>query len=200
VSVTPVVDRVQITGQFTQNYLGSDACWFNDNLLVCSTNGSVYLYNVKPSQDYAKKDLGSKVTEYKLNKPKVRLNNNCLICTKFTQNTVNKSPLRINKVCINPVQPNMFMTLQNQLVTIWDIQNVNDPLTVKRVSKSFPLAADWSHTGNKFAVGGMGKSIKLFDTRMFSTVEQNPVVWEQSDAHKDEVRGKLQYFICKFNN
>ena len=83
----------------------------------------------------------------------------------------------------------MFITLQNQLVTIWDVQNINDPVAVKRVSKTFPLAIDWNHTGNKFAIGGMGKTIKLFDTRMFATVEQNPVVWEQTDAHKDEIRG-----------
>ena len=88
----------------------------------------------------------------------------------------------------------MFITLQNQLVTIWDVQNINDPVAVKRVSKTFPLAIDWNHTGNKFAIGGMGKTIKLFDTRMFATVEQNPVVWEQTDAHKDEIRGILHLF------
>ena len=100
------------------------------------------------------------------------------------------------EVLHNPHKPHLFLSLEKNLVYLWNIENSAEPLSLKRLSKKANLTVDWNHTGNTFVIGGTNNSIKLIDTRLFDNSDKNPIVCKITNGYNDEIKDiKFNKFV-----
>lgn len=165
-------------------------------MLCCTSNGNVFLYNTDPN---SKKVISSsdeeKVVEYVHNNLKAFHLFHRLISKEARpppapgKMFANK---KVNKVSLNPTDENLFITLENYNLHLWDAEQTKEPIVSKALSGFLFLlteqigyspyyAAEWSpHVGNKLLIGGLKKSLKLIDVKLFGESESGPKPYVRS--------------------
>lgn len=145
-----------------QHFRQSEGCvsmsWVEGSLLVGSAQGNVHYYHCDDTLS----------TPVDVNMSTVYSHSH-LKDPDFSQMHVPPGQwgfsTRIQKVKINPVTKQSFLSLENSMVHLWDFERQDGPIHSENCNSAV-FACSWNpHTGNEFILGGLRKHLKLYDMR-----------------------------------
>eukprot|EP01116_Phalansterium_solitarium_P009243 TRINITY_DN2330_c0_g2_i1.p1 TRINITY_DN2330_c0_g2~~TRINITY_DN2330_c0_g2_i1.p1 ORF type:complete len:841 (-),score=-40.49 TRINITY_DN2330_c0_g2_i1:39-2561(-) len=173
------VTEPQVIARFRDRDI-SDLSWHGDKLLCATNDGSVLFFQIDPMKkpDEVKKVLPSEYFHVGLREDVPE--------PPVTGKVMTNS--RVVRVAGNSTDFNLFLTLENNNMHLWDLEQRSEPLFSRKNFSDPPLAAEWSpHCEDKFMVGGRANALELYDLRLFNADPDKKPALSIKNAHLDAI-------------
>ncbi|KAF2069029.1 hypothetical protein CYY_009650 [Polysphondylium violaceum] len=162
---------LSVIKEFIQEASFKSVSWYNDSMVVGSTDGQIYYYNNDPTSSSDDPELRETYTITKLKG------------NKEVSQTIGSQAqsTTIKHVSINELASNTFSSLENNYFHIWDFADAVRPTISFKVSDQSVDCMQWSPHSRHFSLlGGSDLSLRITDTRIMSSynsVKKSPIVW-----------------------
>ncbi|PRP75102.1 hypothetical protein PROFUN_03938 [Planoprotostelium fungivorum] len=145
----------------------TDVDWLGSHLLISNNNGTVFLHRM--DIEHQEEDSEQPVIAY-AHRNVQKNREEPAIPGKMS------ATQRIHRVRLNKIDPTLFLTLENNNLNLWHVEQPNEPLKTRKCGKNPAYAATWNpHSGNRFLLGGVPRCLKMYDVRTFRDGEKNVV-------------------------
>jgi len=162
---------LSVIKEFIQEAPFKSVSWYNDSMVVGSTDGQIFYYSNDPTSSTADPELRETYTITKLKG------------NKEISQTIGSQAMSttIKSVQINELASNTFSSLENNYFHIWEFSDAVRPTISFKVSDQSVDCMQWSpHSRHYSLLGGSNSSLRITDTRIMSSynsLKKSPIVW-----------------------
>eukprot|EP00474_Spongospora_subterranea_P004695 CRZ05153.1 hypothetical protein [Spongospora subterranea] len=162
-----------------------DSCaslsWIDDRLVCGTGTGDVILYRIEDSRSLQRVPTPSATFSHK--------KYSTADTTSSRIPGSRPSSRRICSVRINPMDVDVFSSMENNRMHIWNFGRTESSIFSGKAATSAVFVAEWSpHQQSQLMTGGVNGAIKLFDTRQIVKSPDRAIAWKSPAVHTDSIR------------